>query len=166
MKFAPVILLAFAACAVAAPVSHSARGETDIETIIARAADIAAELHELLARAPLSTETELEARGSHESKEEAKKKGKEKGKETSKEKSKEKSKASLQITFSDPTGPISAERKAATTKHLKKYLAKADPESNYPYCSVEFSRGGHATYRCFSSPAKKISEQGPAGAIN
>ncbi|KAG5641175.1 hypothetical protein DXG03_005851 [Asterophora parasitica] len=135
------ILLALAACAVAAPFEswHSARGETtDVEFIVARAADIAAELHELLARAaPLG---ELEARGGTHS-----------------------SNAALQIVFK---GTGSDDRKKKATKELKNFLTKEEQKS-HPYCTIEFSATKPtATFRCFSSSSKKLTEQGPAGAIN
>ncbi|KAG5640542.1 hypothetical protein DXG03_008132 [Asterophora parasitica] len=146
MKFTSVILLALATFAVAAPVSQSASGETDVESVIARAADLAAELDDLLARAPLSTDKELEVRrllGSS---------------------------SPLKITFTNPSGPVSAARKKAATKQLTKFISKAN-QKKFPFCSVEyvfypvflrhgihsflsFGNGGRATFRCFSSAAK------------
>ncbi|KAJ7777207.1 hypothetical protein B0H16DRAFT_1879322 [Mycena metata] len=76
------------------------------------------------------------------------------------------SKSALKVTFTDPTGPVSAARQAASIKLLNKAVSKAD-QAKFPFCSVAFGATGNAaTFRCFSSAAKKIGQQGPAGAIN
>ncbi|KAJ7036519.1 hypothetical protein C8F04DRAFT_1181223 [Mycena alexandri] len=76
------------------------------------------------------------------------------------------SKSALKVTFTDPTGPVSAARQAASIKLLNKAVSKAN-QAKFPFCSVAFGATGNAaTFRCFSSAAKKIGQQGPAGAIN
>ncbi|KAK7061343.1 hypothetical protein R3P38DRAFT_2828967 [Favolaschia claudopus] len=70
----------------------------------------------------------------------------------------------LKVTFTDPSGPVSAARQKQATKVLTKAVSKAQ-QKQFPFCSVDFGNGGSATFRCFSSAAKKIGQQGPAGAI-
>ncbi|KAJ7065493.1 hypothetical protein C8F01DRAFT_1125771 [Mycena amicta] len=149
MKFTSVILLALASFAVAAPVSQEstsivARSE-EVQSLAARASDLAAEFDDLLARAPLSDADELEARSFLSSL--------------------FGSSSALKVTFTDPSGPVSAARQKAATKQLTKFISKAQQKA-FPFCSVAFSNGGIGTFRCFSSAAKKIGQQGPAGAIN
>ncbi|KAF7333372.1 hypothetical protein MVEN_02352900 [Mycena venus] len=70
----------------------------------------------------------------------------------------------LKITFTDPSGSISAARKKQATKVLTKAVSKAQ-QKQFPFCSVAFGAGGSATFRCFSSASKNIGSQGPAGAL-
>ncbi|KAJ7240850.1 hypothetical protein B0H12DRAFT_1326362 [Mycena haematopus] len=72
----------------------------------------------------------------------------------------------LQVTFSDPTGAVSAARQKASLKLLSKAVSTANQKA-FPFCSIAFgSSGSAATFRCFSAATKKIGQQGPAGAIN
>ncbi|KAF7351826.1 hypothetical protein MVEN_01143700 [Mycena venus] len=70
----------------------------------------------------------------------------------------------LKVSFTDPSGPVSAARQTQAIKVLKKAVSKAD-QAKFPFCSIDFGNGGSATFRCFSSAAKKIGTQGPAGAL-
>ncbi|KAF7296430.1 hypothetical protein HMN09_01113400 [Mycena chlorophos] len=148
MKFTSIILVALAAFATAAPVTTSiAARNNDISALATRAADLAAELDALLARDGLSAADELEARGLLSDLFGS-------------------SKAStLKVTFTDPSGSVSAARQKAATKQLTKVISAAQ-QKQFPFCSVDFGNGGIATFRCFSSASKKIGTQGPAGAIN
>ncbi|KAF7377460.1 hypothetical protein MSAN_00167800 [Mycena sanguinolenta] len=72
----------------------------------------------------------------------------------------------LTVTFSDPTGPVSAARQTSALKLLNKAVSAAN-QKKFPFCSIAFgSTGNAATFRCFSSASKSIGSQGPAGAIN
>ncbi|KAK7026636.1 hypothetical protein R3P38DRAFT_994839 [Favolaschia claudopus] len=146
MKFSIIFTLAAAALAVAVPVR---RDGSDLElrdlapTLEMRDLDAMAIEH-LVARGILDSEAEVAARsflsdlfgGS----------------------------SPLKVTFTDPSGPVSAARQKQATKVLTKAVSKAQ-QKQFPFCSVDFGNGGSATFRCFSSAAKKIGQQGPAGAI-
>jgi len=70
----------------------------------------------------------------------------------------------LKVSFTDPSGPVSAATQTQAIKVLKKAVSKAN-QVKFPFCSIDFGNGGSATFRCFSSAAKKIGTQGPAGAL-
>ncbi|PIL22743.1 hypothetical protein GSI_15436 [Ganoderma sinense ZZ0214-1] len=137
MKFAAVVIaLTAATIAVAGPVAFEAREESSAVELN----DIDTAAIDYLVRRGLFDASALEARGLF-------------GSGTD-----------LQITFSDPSGSISAGRKKEATKALQKAVSKAD-QKKFPFCDVVFGNGGLATYRCFSSSQKKIGQQGPAGAF-
>ncbi|KAJ7689444.1 hypothetical protein B0H17DRAFT_1135027 [Mycena rosella] len=71
----------------------------------------------------------------------------------------------LKASFTDPSGAVSPARQAKALKRLEQAITPAN-QAKFPFCSVDFGNGGHATFRCFSSAAKKIGQQGPAGAIS
>ncbi|KAI1790891.1 hypothetical protein LXA43DRAFT_1061847 [Ganoderma leucocontextum] len=147
MKFASVVVALIAATvAVAAPTSFEARDAAP--SVELNDVDVAA-INYLAARG-LVDETSLEARGLFD-----------------KLKGKGKDKAGLTIAFHDSTGPVSAATQKQITKELKKFIDK-EHQKDFPFCDVEISDGGKvatATYRCFKTAAKKIGEQGPAGAL-
>ncbi|PIL26088.1 hypothetical protein GSI_11842 [Ganoderma sinense ZZ0214-1] len=144
MKFASVVVALIAATvAVAAPTS-------DFE---ARAAAPSVELNDVdaaaihyLASRGLLDESSLEARGLLD---------------------KLLGKSALKITFHDPTGPVSSATQKQITKQLTKFVTKQQ-QKDFPFCDVNISEGGKvatATFRCFKTAAKKIGDQGPAGAL-
>ncbi|KAF7312303.1 hypothetical protein MIND_00243300 [Mycena indigotica] len=145
MKFTSLTLLALVSIAVAVPVSYeptsvAARSE-DTSELAARAVDLASELEEIFARS--ERDEELDARGLF---------------------SKTK-KTALKVTFTDPSGPVSATRQKAAIKQLQSFISKQQ-QAAFPFCSVDFQDGGIGTFRCFSAATKKIGQQGPAGALN
>ncbi|KAI1790874.1 hypothetical protein LXA43DRAFT_1061839 [Ganoderma leucocontextum] len=106
-----------------------------------------------LAARGLLDEGSLEARGLF-----GKSKDKGKGKDESS------SKQELTIAFHDASGPVSAATQKEITKVLKKQISKEN-QKKFPFCDVTVGDGGSGTYRCFETAAKKIGEQGPAGAF-